>query len=433
MTGSTSRGAFLFGFLACLFLAPVPLIPGPAPQLRCARPDLRDHGVWPGGRGGPPRDVRAYRAEHEDLHLAVGSVLRLRRRFGHSRPHRGRAPGTRWHRTVSGSFRTGQSLVGTRRLPAVSRIWRRTFAMAGIAIGATIVWGALPVTALVAVLRLGRARHSTRSGAKLYLSRSWLRCIPVIVVAWFMVRTQPSIEADLYLGTTALLVTGALLWGAHVDDLLAAHLLVAGIAVFATPAAAVAVWSIWLRLRAAGHARFAVAVWFCAARSWSSGSPWASCDSSRLDRRAMSQFRSRYFAEIRGLPLGAKLAYACRASEEVAFWEARLLSLDAHTGRRIVPMCFQAEVTSSLTQLTNFGKYSRSPVPVGAAARLVCQFGGPSVGGQCGRLSKDQTASTISTRTRSIQTRSCWVPSQSRRTMGRRCFACPDTAAVDKD
>ena len=29
MTGSASRGAFLFGFLACLFLAPVPFIPGP--------------------------------------------------------------------------------------------------------------------------------------------------------------------------------------------------------------------------------------------------------------------------------------------------------------------------------------------------------------------------------------------------------------------
>ena len=33
LTGSTSRGAFLFGFLACLFLAPVPFIPGPLLQL----------------------------------------------------------------------------------------------------------------------------------------------------------------------------------------------------------------------------------------------------------------------------------------------------------------------------------------------------------------------------------------------------------------
>ena len=29
LTGSTSRGAFLFGFVACLFLAPIPLIAGP--------------------------------------------------------------------------------------------------------------------------------------------------------------------------------------------------------------------------------------------------------------------------------------------------------------------------------------------------------------------------------------------------------------------
>jgi hypothetical protein len=48
--------------------------------------------------------------------------------------------------------------------------------------------------------------------------------------------------------------------------------------------------------------------------------------------------------EIRNLPPDAKLAYACRPFEETAFWDARLLGLDAHTGRRIVPMCFQAEV-----------------------------------------------------------------------------------------
>ena len=33
LTGATSLGAFLFGFIACLFLAPIPLIAGPALQL----------------------------------------------------------------------------------------------------------------------------------------------------------------------------------------------------------------------------------------------------------------------------------------------------------------------------------------------------------------------------------------------------------------
>ena len=48
-------------------------------------------------------------------------------------------------------------------------------------------------------------------------------------------------------------------------------------------------------------------------------------------------------AAIRTLPPDAKLAYACRRFEEAAFWAAQLVSVDAHTGRRVVPMCFQAE------------------------------------------------------------------------------------------
>jgi hypothetical protein len=47
--------------------------------------------------------------------------------------------------------------------------------------------------------------------------------------------------------------------------------------------------------------------------------------------------------EIRSLPPDAKLAYACQPLEELTFWDARLLGIDAHTGRRIVPMCFQAD------------------------------------------------------------------------------------------
>ena len=76
-----------------------------------------------------------------------------------------------------------------------------------------------------------------------------------------MVRKERSIEADLYLGTAVLVVVGALVWGARLGDINTFHLFFAAIAVFATPAAAVAVWSIWLRLRATGRrAASAIAV-----------------------------------------------------------------------------------------------------------------------------------------------------------------------------
>jgi hypothetical protein len=51
---------------------------------------------------------------------------------------------------------------------------------------------------------------------------------------------------------------------------------------------------------------------------------------------------------IRGLPADAKLAYACRPFEEFSFVDSSLLSIDAHTARRVVPMCFQADVFSHL-------------------------------------------------------------------------------------
>jgi len=81
-----------------------------------------------------------------------------------------------------------------------------------------------------------------------------------IVIAWFMVRKEGTIESGLYLGTTALLVAGTLVWGARLGDFNTFHLFYGGLAVFGTPVAAVAVWSIWRRLRATGHVRLAIAV-----------------------------------------------------------------------------------------------------------------------------------------------------------------------------
>jgi hypothetical protein len=54
---------------------------------------------------------------------------------------------------------------------------------------------------------------------------------------------------------------------------------------------------------------------------------------------------------IRRLPTDAKLAYACRPFEEFAFTDPSLLGIDAHTGRRVVPMCFQADVFRTLNGL----------------------------------------------------------------------------------
>jgi hypothetical protein len=51
---------------------------------------------------------------------------------------------------------------------------------------------------------------------------------------------------------------------------------------------------------------------------------------------------------IKQLPTGSRLAYACHPLEEVGFGTPRLLSIDAHTNRRVVPMCFEAEILTPL-------------------------------------------------------------------------------------
>jgi hypothetical protein len=65
----------------------------------------------------------------------------------------------------------------------------------------------------------------------------------------------------------------------------------------------------------------------------------------RLDHQPIS---TSLLASIRQLPPKAKLAYACRPFEEISFADSSLITIDAHTNHRVVPMCFQAEVFSTL-------------------------------------------------------------------------------------
>ena len=251
MTGTASRGAFLFGFLACLFLAPVPLAVGMIFEIRlyglaAVAVVFAMYGLAVLGRRTAswalPTFVGAAAAMILPAHIViavlalvgVGSVL---------------------------SLRIAQTLLARRRLPDVPVVWRRTYIATGIALIATIGWGALTghdigtsglspsVSPFNAFWRETVAIVIVCSGALL-----------AIAVAWFMVRRDSSIEAGLYLGTIALLVVGTLVWGARLGDFNTFHLFYGGLAVFAGPVAAVAVMSIWRRLRATGHARLAIAL-----------------------------------------------------------------------------------------------------------------------------------------------------------------------------
>jgi len=347
-TRTSSRGAFLFGFFACIFLAPIPVISGPF------------FSTWAVGMvfeislyglaavavllGIYSVTVLGARPVTWALQIFVGSVV-----ASIVAAHLAMAllaavgVGSVW------AIKVIQSLGSVRGLPPISTVWRRTFIASGIAVLATIAWG------LVTGHGLG---SSWLSASIPSFDVEWRGSVLIVVlcsgafvaigIAWFSVRREASVESSLYLGTVALVAIGAILWGARLGDLNMAHLFFGAIAVFATPVAAVAVWSIWLRLRATGHVRLGAAMLvFCVAQlEFGVG-----LGIIRLQVYGPGSYPPvpiDTLGAIRNLPSGAKVAYACRRFEEAAFWASQLASLDAHTGRPFVPMCFQAETYPAL-------------------------------------------------------------------------------------
>jgi len=85
----------------------------------------------------------------------------------------------------------------------------------------------------------------------------------------------------------------------------------------------------------------------------------------RSERRRRIWFPTEILAVIRTLPPTARLAYSCGPRDEVSPWEPSLVSIEAHTSRRLVPMCFESDVLTVL----NGGQESAAGNPAFAHAR----------------------------------------------------------------
>jgi hypothetical protein len=168
-----------------------------------------------------------------------------------------------------------------------------------------------------------------------------------IPLAWFVDKAGAKTRADLYLGTMALLVVGAIVWGARLADFNMFHLFYGGIVVFAAPVAALAVWLLWVHLRKTKRFRLAVGLVVLCAIQLEAGlftglvflQGFAPGD---------QPLPVGLLSAIERLPPDAKLAYACGPFEETGFAGSALLSIDVDTGRRVVPMCFEADILSPL-------------------------------------------------------------------------------------
>jgi hypothetical protein len=167
-----------------------------------------------------------------------------------------------------------------------------------------------------------------------------------IPIAWLLTRDAPGRLAGILLGTMGLVVAGAIVWGARMAEFDTFHAFFAGIVVFAIPVAAAAVWILWRHLRDTGFAQLAVVLLILFVAQIELGVLPAITRLHTFGAGTYEPIPLDVLAAIRALPTEAKLAYACKTDEEFAFWTPGLISIYAHTGRRVVPMCFEVDNSS---------------------------------------------------------------------------------------
>jgi hypothetical protein len=345
---TNSRRAYGFGVFACLFLAPVPLIPGP---------------YFSSWATGLIFGITLYGLSAVAAALALYSLIVLNRREASWTVAAFVGSAAAFvvpaHLAVAilgllglgsiGAIRILQSIRTTRRLPILSPVWRRTFLVAALVVAATVVWGFL-VTA-----------HGFGGTVPTIVSpfnASWRDSVAITVLgagaffaiafAWFLARKARAFEAELYVGTSVLLIGGAIGWGARLGDFTMFYLFYAGIAVIATPAAAIAVRTLWESLGRARHRRLAFGLLVLCVLQLELGAWNGVLRMQLFGPHAYEPIPVSVLDAIRRLPLDAKLAYKCQPLDESGFAVPQLLAIDAHTARRVVPMCFEAEVLSTL-------------------------------------------------------------------------------------
>ena len=360
LTGTSSRRAFLFGAVASLFLAPIPL-PGP---------------FFSSWATGLVFGITSYGLAAVVVLLILYVVAR----------HRSLAPSPALS-VFSGSviasilpahiviallavvgtasvliLQSFRALVGRVSLPGLPRAWSGTLIVAGLLLSATAGWGILTGHGI---------GTSGLSSDVLPFNDSWRESVGSILlgsgallaipVGWLVFRKKAVLQGWIFIGAMALLGAGALAWGARLGDFTMFHVFFGGIAVFATPVAAVALWMLLRNLRRTGRLRLAAALVILCGVQLEVGVLAGIFRMQQFGPHDYQPISVSLLAAIEQLPPNAKLAYACAPSEEVAIWDPRLVSIDAHTGRPVVPMCFEAETFGALNG-TQTPPASQSPL-----------------------------------------------------------------------
>jgi hypothetical protein len=240
------------------------------------------------------------------------------------------------------------SLRTSRSVPRLAPVWQRTLAATAVITGATVGWGLITghslggssaAPSVIAPFSSGWQETILRlaGGAGVFLA---------IPLAWWRSRITRDAGADLYLGVLVLLAAGAIGWGARLSEFTMFYLLFAGIAVYASALVAVALWTIINELLGSGHRMVGLLLVSLTVIQVAIG---AMATTLRLQALGVAQYEPIPTAILRSiaeLPSNAKLAYSCGPIDEISFGVPQLITIDAVTGRRVVPMCFEREYPS---------------------------------------------------------------------------------------
>jgi hypothetical protein len=221
------------------------------------------------------------------------------------------------------------------------------FVLAGaLAAATTFAWGTATGHGLwspgaASEVRPFNADWAASLAATLLVSLAFV-CIPI---AWWRTRATDPVFAGTLAGTMAIVTAGALVWGSRVGDLNMFHLYFGGIAAYAIPAAAASIVVVAQRVSRPWRVVLTVVLAF----QLEAGAGTSLVKLQGFGPRDYAPIPTSILTAIEATEPDSKIAYQCRPLEEIAIWDPRLASIDAHTGRRVVPLCFQANIAGGMT------------------------------------------------------------------------------------
>jgi hypothetical protein len=348
--GTATRGAFLFGAAASLFLAPVPLYAGgpyftnwasglifginqyglvvvPVLMGLCliARPGAAGDSI--AGRLVIAAIVASLIPSHALIAaLAVGGLVPV-------------------IAVAAGARALGRMRSQTQWAEAMPSM----LALIGVVSAATIAWGLVTGHGFGASIVSPSVSPFNDAWRETMIRTALGASLLVVGPVGWLVLGRPRASWVMALLATAIAISaGAVIWGARLGDFNMFHAFFGALVVFGTPVAAASIWGLWRAARR-GHRRLTAAAIFVACGVQLGIGAFVGLARLELfSPPAHPPVPLSILREIERLPPDAKLAYSCSPLEEVSFWEGTLIGIDAHTGRRIVPMCFQAEIYTQL-------------------------------------------------------------------------------------